>query len=97
MKGYRFYEEFGTKQGKRKGVSQGNVVAVQISPRGYADYHISNGVAMGEGFTGLYQDANSPVCYGSFSFDWLAETCKRVSEARAREVHPELFRRLDTN
>jgi hypothetical protein len=84
MKGIRFYEEF---TNKRKGLSAGNAVAVGESNR--------NGTF--EAIVPLYDQPNSPVASGSISNEYLFEKCKRVSEARAREVHPNLFEYLDVS
>ena len=98
MKGYRFYEEFGDAKNKRKGISQGNVVALWLSldESGYDHpWYISNHDVVGEGFGAVFFTPNSPVNWNCVSADYLHETCKRVSEKRAREIHPELFKRLD--
>jgi len=85
MKGWRFYEEFETT--KRK-VSTGNVIALDIDPLTLA-------------FTGytcvsaLYFEPNSPVASSSAFFCYIQHYCKRVSEARARKIHPKLFEYLE--
>jgi len=100
MKDYRFYEEFGTKQNKRKGISQGNVVALCLDEQYQVKkWHIENGepefYSEQGAFSAVHDHSDSPVNYGSVAHDYLRESCKRVSEKRAREIHPELFRRLD--
>ena len=88
MKGYRFYEEF---VNKRKGISAGNVVAVSTDVEPLS----RDRVACVEGFEGIFDAPNSPVNWGGVGLDYLRFNCKRVSEARARTVHPALFERLD--
>lgn len=84
MKGIRFYEEFTS---KRRGESAGNAVAV-AEPNGDGTY---------EAIAPLYDTPNSPVASTSIHWNYLFKNCKRVSEARAREVHPELFKYLDAD
>jgi hypothetical protein len=38
---------------------------------------------------------NSPVAGTSIDVSILRERCKRISEAKARQIHPLLFERLD--
>ncbi len=85
MKGWRFYEEFTDTEDSIR-LPQGNVVAIDISLT-YGD-HI-------EGLGAVFYSANSPVNWTGIDAGYLREKCKRVSEKRAREIHPELFRRLD--
>lgn len=92
MQGYRFYEEFGSKQMKRKGISAGNVVAVFYDSR-----FMSQGKMCVESVASVFSQANSAVCGTSVSEDWLSDTCKRISEKRAREIHSNLFSYLDSH
>jgi hypothetical protein len=90
MKNVTFYEEFETKQNKRKNISAGNVIAV------YRDEIQSGTRAVYSAIGAVYYEPNSPVCNtGGVSFDYLRKTCKRISEKRAREIHPRLFEVLD--
>jgi hypothetical protein len=84
MRGIRFYEEF---THKRKGISAGNAVAIGESNR--------DGTF--EAIGALYDTPNSPVASTAVSDSYLFKNCKRVSEARAREVHPNLFQYLDAD
>lgn len=43
----------------------------------------------------VYSHADSGVASVGASPDYLRKLCKRVSEAKAREIHPTLFRVLD--
>ena len=98
MKGWRFYEEY--KSTKRK-VSTGNVIAVDTTQRLYP--MLSYGI-YGVGLYGQYQCAcisawyeepNSPVCCGATAVKYIQRRCKRISEAKAREIHPKLFEYLE--
>jgi hypothetical protein len=89
MNGVRFYEEFSS---KRRGVSEGNVVAVLVA----------NGWSPGYGriydaIVAPFEHTNCPPCGGSVSTEYLRLKCKRVSEARAREIHPRLFTMLEND
>ena len=88
MKGYRFYEEF---HNAAKTDSEGTVVAV-CSENGVFS---SGGTPCYEGLGGVYNWPNSPVASTGVGLDYLRHCCKRISEARARMLHPALFERLD--
>lgn len=79
MRGFRFYEEFSN---KRKGVSAGQVVAVSTEH--------TRGVML-DAVASVFDRANSPVESTMVDRGWLRQKCKRVSEERARQVHPKLF------
>jgi hypothetical protein len=93
MKHIRFFEEFSN---KRKGVSAGNVVAAFVGGEARGVF-ISGGVACVEALGALIAEPNSPVVGTSVSLAFLRAKCKRVSEARARKVHPALFQRIDAD
>lgn len=95
MRGVRFYEEFSNKRNKRKGISQGNVVAV--FPENKRLEHYADGTAdlVFDCIAAVYSYPDSGVCGCSISQDYLWESCKRISEAKARQVHPQLFWVLD--
>lgn len=86
MKGFTFYQEFKDKS-KRK--SAGNVVAC------YGDIFRSAGAYQREAIGGVYHHPNSAVAGTSVTLDYLTEQCKRISEEKARKIHPALFARLD--
>lgn len=88
MKHFRFYQEFSDKSRK---VSAGNVVAA-ITGNGV---FISSGVACYESISALTDQPDSPVAGGAVALDLLRTRCKRIPEARARQIHPNLFQRLD--
>lgn len=85
MKDIRFYEEFTS---KRKGLSAGTVVAVGLSNPVLGEY---------EAVGAVFDRPNSPVASTSVHSNYLYKNCKRVSEQRARQVHPRLFEYLDKN
>ncbi len=81
MKYVRFYEEY---KNKRKGLPAGNVFAL-----------FDNGTTQLEGLGAIFEWPNSPVAATGVSWKFLRKNCKRISEARARKIHPRLFARLD--
>lgn len=87
MNDFRFYQEFSDKARK---VPVGNVVAVMIGAA-----FLSGGKPCHEAIVAPLNNANSPVCGGSVAVDYLRTKCKRIPEAKAREIHPNLFQRLD--
>lgn len=97
MKGVKFYLEYPNRQEKRKatranlGNHEGNVIAVLDN-----DYFIdAQGDPTAEAIAGFLSTKDSPVMTTGVSLDYLRERCKRISEATARKIHPELFIRLD--
>lgn len=90
MRGFRFYEEL-TDKGKATESSKGNVIAAYVAD---GPFWGATG-ALYECFSALLFESNSVVCGGSVSLDYLRDNTRRVSEARAREIHPALFDRLD--
>lgn len=91
MKHIRFYEEFAD-EGTRE-QSQGNVAAIFV---GNGTYTCGEQTCY-EGLGAVYFHPNSPVATSGYALSYLQENCRRVSEARAREIHPALFHRLDNN
>ena len=93
MKGYRFYEELENKN--RKGeISKGTVLAVFVYPtgRGYNPQWVNNSA---ECISALYDEENSPVCGLSVGWEYLRKKTRKISEERAREIHPALFAYLE--
>lgn len=87
MKGIRFYEEF---IDRTKRVSEKNVIAVIVV----------NGLSVGglyDAICGAYlgEDGNAHPLSTSVDPLYLRKQCKRISEKRAREIHPLLFSMLD--
>ncbi len=48
-----------------------------------------------EAIAALFEQPNSPVAGTGVALDYLRQKCKRISEAKARTIHPALFERLD--
>jgi hypothetical protein len=88
MNGIHFYQEF---RDESKGVSAGTVVAALVCNGPFW----SSGKICFEAVVGLFDHANSVVCGGSVSLDYLREKCRRIGETQARAIHPALFERLD--
>ena len=92
MKGWRFYEEF---KSPRRKVPIGNVVALDTIQKPHplnADGHFQwqHGC-----ISAVYYQPNSPVVYDSVALYYVRRYCKRISEAKAREIHPKLFEYLE--
>ena len=91
MKGIRFYLEFETPQRKRKGENTGNVIAAHITQAGaFLGFHSGESYLI-ECITALHAAPNSVVCSSLVIIEYLSDSCKRISEAKAREIHPALF------
>ena len=88
MNGIRFYLEFKDKSKRRSG---GNVVAALVLNGAYW----SSGKLCYEAIAALFEQPDSPVAGTGVALDYLREKCKRISEAKARAIHPTLFKRLD--
>lgn len=92
MKGYRFYEEYSD---KRKGISSGNVVAIIPENRWTIRHHDGSVDVIYHAIGAVYFHSNSDVCGTSATQGYLSEGCKRISESKARQIHPALFQYLD--
>jgi hypothetical protein len=92
MEGYRFYEEFLDKSKKR---SAGNAVAVMPENSRLERIHGQYVDIIYEAVGSVFSSPNSPVASTGVSRDYLRTNTKRVGEARARRVHPELFKYLE--
>lgn len=98
MRGIRLYEEF---TNKRRGESAGMVVAVLLDQYQQPYMHWSeaankaHGDWLADAISGVFDIHNSEVEMGDVSFSYLRARCKRISEARARAIHPQLFVYLD--
>jgi len=96
MKGYRFYAEYKDAKNKREGEpAPDNVVAVFLDDNNRPIGFFRNSEYLYECEFSLFSHANSVVCSGSVHNEYLRDQCKRVSEAKAREIHPQLFAVLD--
>ena len=88
MNGIRFYEEF-TDKSKRK---PGRTVVAALVLNGI---YWSSGKPCYEAIAGLFNQPDSPVAGTGVALDYLRRKCKRISEIKARTLHPALFQRLD--
>jgi hypothetical protein len=88
MTGIRFYAEF---EDKSKRQPAGNVVAALVLNGTYW----SSGRVCYEAIAALFDQPDSPVAGTGVALDYLRAKCKRVSQAKARAIHPALFERLD--
>jgi hypothetical protein len=89
MKGVRFYLEYKDAAAKRRGEHEGNCVAVFPELR-----QITGNF---DAVCAVYFQRNSPCASTGAHPDFLRERCKRISEAKAREIHPNLFVYLDAD
>lgn len=86
MKGVRFYFDYGNKRDKRRGGDAPNALAALVCNGTW----FVDGMPMIEVASALTCEPNAPVCGGAAALLYLAECCKRVSEAEAYRVHPRL-------
>lgn len=98
MKGVRFYLEFNSLEEKRQSNKHnnfkhhtGNVIAIFLEQRQVIRQEI---VYDAIGSSHL-QTPNNYICSISASNNYLRQRCKRISEALAREIHPNLFMCFD--
>lgn len=101
MEGIRFYEEF---KDKGKGESAGVVCAILVDNYRIIDSYRGNKrhsrryEKFWDGVAGLFSDTpNSHVASTGISDIYLKEECKRISEKKARVIHPRLFEYLDNS
>ncbi len=88
MRGICFYQEF---RNKSKRTSAGTIIAALVCNGVYW----SHGNTCYEAIAGMFDQPNSPVAGTGVACDYLRQKCQRVSEAKARILHPVLFERLD--
>ena len=99
MKGYIFYLEFPTAKAKRKATRKnltghkGNCIAVIFDRAEQLEQWRVNKCY--QAFSAVQDLPNNPCCFTQVSPNYLAERCKRISEAQAREIHPKLFHRIE--
>ena len=91
MRGFRFFEEY---RDETRTESLGNVIAVHLAIGG--SFIQPGGVCLHaicapEGS----RTPNSPVRPTYFSAEFLGKHCRRISETRARTIHPKLFEYLE--
>ena len=88
MNGIRFYLEFTDKSKRKPG---GTVVAALVLNGSYW----SSGTICYEAIAAVFDWANSPVAGTGVACNYLRQKCQRISEAKARAIHPAMFERLD--
>jgi hypothetical protein len=88
MNGIRFYLEFSDPSKRQSG---GNVVAALVLNGTYW----SSGGWCYEALAALFDRPNAPVAGTGVALAYLRLKCRRISEAKARAIHPVLFTRLD--
>lgn len=94
MKNIRFYQEFSDE--KTRKIPTGNVIAVITDNRGYPKYfNYGDGNVTAECISAIYFEPNSECIGDDVSKEYLKENTKRISEVKAREIHPKLFKFLD--
>lgn len=98
MKGVRFYLEYKDAKHKRQGVHEGNVIAVlDVMGDGFRAQYMGDLQYTHECLGAIFFYPNSPVAGTQCHIGVLRERCKRISEAKARQIHPRLFERLDSD
>ena len=103
MQGLNFYLQYPNAKEKRKatrknlGNHSGNVVAVPTCREQWWLSEDGDGRKqwLAECFAAVQDIPNNPVCGTSCSFEYLKDSCKRISERQARKIHPRLFSLLD--
>ena len=88
MSGICFYQEFSDKS---KRTSAGTIIAALVCNGLYW----SSGKSATKPLQAVFDRPNSPVAGTGVARDYLRQKCKRISEAKARTIHPALFERLD--
>jgi hypothetical protein len=88
---YKYFEEYTTAQ---REASTGNVIAV---PERMASVVQPGGICLPV-VCASEEDTtpNSPVSPALLMAEYLGTHCRKISEARARRIHPRLFEYLET-
>jgi hypothetical protein len=98
MRGFRFFEEL--REGREVSIERdpradlrGNVIAVNLSGGSF----IQEGAVCFPAFctTSEERALNAAVQPTYFNVEYLGKHCRRISETRARKIHPRLFEFLD--
>lgn len=93
MKGFRFYQVV-TDKGKASEKRRQECIAIMPKENriGWCGDHHDT---LYQGAGAVFSDPNSPCIGCEIAQQYLAEHTRRVSEATARKVHPELFEYLE--
>ena len=90
MRGFRFFEEYAHGGGDE---STGNVIAI---PTAEASFVQPGGICFQVICAPPEARApNSPVRPAYVNVEYLGKHCRRITELRARAIHPRLFEYLD--
>lgn len=89
MRGVRFYADYGTPAAKRKGGDAPNALAIFEDAKTAA----SDGPQY-DAIAALTDMRNSDVASTGVSSGYLRTCCKRISEAEAYRIHPQLKDRM---
>lgn len=105
MKGFKFFLEYPSAKEKRRGTVKepgrhaGNCLAAVLDRRtrghNMLDWFYIDGEGHVQCLAALFDKPNSPVMWTAVSYKHLDKRCKRIPERLAREIHPELFARLE--
>lgn len=90
MRGYRFFEEFND-EGRQN--SSGNVIALDM----HGEAFVQEGGVCYRALCAFPDtgEPNRPVLERLFNAEYLGVRCRHISEDRARQIHPRLFKVLD--
>ena len=88
MSGICFYQEFSDRAKRR---SAGTIIAALVCNGIYW----SGGKICYEAIAALFEQPNSSVAGTGVAREYLRQKCRRISETKARTIHPVLFARLD--
>ncbi len=90
MNGYRFYLEHATPSAKRRRHHAGTVVAIIPTQSRFQD-----GQIVFDAVGSVYDVPDSPVTSTGAAQAFLSRNCRRISESKARTIHPTLFNFID--
>lgn len=92
MQHVRFYQDFGDgPEGRR--AKRNSWKNKKLAPNALALFLNDNGAM--EALVAITNDADSHVAMDGVTVEYLRKHCKRCSEAVARKIHPNLFKRLE--
>lgn len=102
MKGYRFYEEL-TDKNRKAEKSKGTVIALILHEETGNPIYVPGSVntrygtpsLIAEAICSLFDEPNSSVCSSQVAIEYLWQECRRISEDKARSIHPKLFQYLE--
>ena len=93
MKGWIFYLEYGSSEDKRNDNDTGNCVAIKTDPgiKGNSTPLLDKYGSLTCISSIMPIKPNFHVAKGKTSTDHIKRCCKRISEKKARKIHPRLF------